>query len=101
MNFRYQKLAGRLMPIVPIKLKGKEWVSYDAYVDSGAGYSIFHSDVADDLEIKLEDGEKVYIMELGLRFLPAAQGFGRRADYYRGKQKIRVFRLPRLPRKEE
>lgn len=49
------------MPIVPIKLKGKEWVSYDAYVDSGAGYSIFHSDVADDLEIKLEDGEKVYI----------------------------------------
>ena len=61
MKFPYEKLAGRLLPIVPIELKGKEWISYDAYVDSGAGYSIFHSDVADDLEIKLEDGEKIYI----------------------------------------
>ena len=61
MNFPYKKLAGRLLPIVPIELKGKEWISYDSYVDSGAGYSIFHSDVADDLEIKLEDGEKIYI----------------------------------------
>ena len=62
MNFEYKKLAGKLMPIVPIELKGNiEWVSYDAYVDSGAGYSIFHSDVADDLEIELESGEKTYI----------------------------------------
>lgn len=30
-------------------------------MDSGAGYSIFHSDVAEDLEISLEDGDKVYI----------------------------------------
>ena len=49
------------MPVVPIELKGREWVSYDAYVDTGAGYSIFHSDVTDDLEIELEDGTKTYI----------------------------------------
>ena len=49
------------MPIVPIELKGREWVSYDAYVDTGAGYSVFHSDVAEDLEIDLEDGTKTYI----------------------------------------
>ncbi len=61
MKFPYLKLRGKLAPIVPIELKGRELVSYDAYVDSGAGYSIFHSDVADDLEIKLEDGEKTYI----------------------------------------
>lgn len=61
MKFPYKKLAGRLLPIVPIEVKGKEWVSYDTYVDSGAGYSIFHSDVAEDLEISLEDGDKVYI----------------------------------------
>lgn len=61
MKFPYKKLAGRFLPIVPIEVKGKEWVSYDAYVDSGAGYSIFHSDVAEDLEISLEDGDKVYI----------------------------------------
>ena len=61
MKFPYKKLAGRLLPIVPIEVKGKEWVSYDTHVDSGAGYSIFHSDVAEDLEISLEDGDKVYI----------------------------------------
>lgn len=61
MKFPYKKLAGRLLLIVPIEVKGKEWVSYDTYVDSGAGYSIFHSDVAEDLEISLEDGDKVYI----------------------------------------
>lgn len=61
MIFPYKKLAGKLLPIVPIELKGGEWVSYDAYVDSGAGYSIFHSDVADDLGIKIEHGQKVYI----------------------------------------
>lgn len=61
MKFPYKKLAGRLLPIVPIEVKGKEWVSYDTYVDSGTGYSIFHSDVAEDLEISLEDGDKVYI----------------------------------------
>jgi len=61
MKFKYQRLAGKLMPVVPIELKGREWVSYDAYVDSGAGYSIFHSDVTEDLQIRLEDGEKTYI----------------------------------------
>ena len=61
MKFSYLKLRSKLAPIVPIELKGREWVSYDAYVDSGAGYSVFHSDAADDLEIKLEDGKKAYI----------------------------------------
>lgn len=62
MKFPYIELRGRLAPIVPIELKGDgESISYDAYVDSGTGYSVFHSDVADDLEIRLEDGEKIYI----------------------------------------
>ena len=61
MKFPYLKLRGKVAPILPIELKGKEWISYDAYVDSGAGYSVFHSDVADDLEIRLEDGEKAYV----------------------------------------
>lgn len=61
MKFPYLRLRGKSAPIAPIELKGREWVSYDAYVDSGAGYSIFHSDVADDLEIKLEHGKKVFV----------------------------------------
>lgn len=61
MKFPYLELRGKSAPIVPVALKGIEWVSYDAYVDSGAGYSIFHADVADDLDIKLEDGNKTYV----------------------------------------
>lgn len=61
MKFPYLMLRGKLASIIPIELKGKEWISYDAYVDSGAAYSVFHSDVLDDLEVKLEDGEMKYI----------------------------------------
>jgi|SRR3989344_8365611 len=61
MKFEYQELAGKLLPIVPIELKGKEWISFDAYVDSGASYSIFHADIAEDLGIKLESGKEEYI----------------------------------------
>lgn len=61
MKFKYKELKGRFRPIIPIKIKSGEWISYDAYVDSGAGRSVFHSFVTDDLEIKLEDGKKVYV----------------------------------------
>ena len=61
MKFKYRNIAGKLMPIIPIMLKGKDWKRYNAYVDSGGSRSIFHSYVADDLEINLEDGDKVYI----------------------------------------
>ncbi len=61
MKFEYQELAGSLLPIVPIELKGKEWISFDAYVDSGASYSIFHADMAEDLGINLEEGKEDYI----------------------------------------
>ena len=33
MKFPYLKLRGKLAPIVPIELKGREWVSYDAYAE--------------------------------------------------------------------
>lgn len=62
MKFPYIKHAGRFLPIIPIELKGKEWLVFDAYVDSGAGYSIFHSDVAAILGIKLEEGKEDYVI---------------------------------------
>lgn len=34
MNFE-----GTFLPIVPIRLKGKEWVRFLAYLDSGASYA--------------------------------------------------------------
>ena len=54
-------MRGKLAPIVPIELKGKEWVKFNAYVDSGAGYSIFHSRIGDILDLNLESGEKIYV----------------------------------------
>ncbi len=60
-KYPYLEFRDKLAPIVQIELKGRELVSYDAYVDSGAAYSIFHSDILEDLEIKLEEGKKMYI----------------------------------------
>lgn len=62
MNFPYMKLRGRNLPIIPLRVKDENgWVSYNAFVDSGAGYSIFQSDVAEDLNLKLEEGKKEYV----------------------------------------
>lgn len=42
MKYPYVSYAGRFLPIIGIEIKGREdWVIFDAYVDSGAGYSIF------------------------------------------------------------
>lgn len=54
MRYPYVKYNGRHLPIIPVELKkGEEWIVFDAYVDSGAGYSIFHSDVAAILGIDI------------------------------------------------
>ena len=61
-------------------MKNGEWIEFHAYVDSGAGYSVFHSDHAKLLGIKLESGRKIfftvgdgsqipaYIHEIDVRF---------------------------------
>ena len=62
MRFPYIKLRGRYLPVIPLKIKGEVgWIIYNAFVDSGAGYSIFQSDVAEDLNLKLEEGRREYV----------------------------------------
>lgn len=62
MEFPYARFAGKFLPIVPIKFRARrEWIEFKAYVDSGAGYSIFHSDVGELMGLKLEDGKKDYV----------------------------------------
>ncbi len=62
MRFDYTEFQGRFLPIVPIRIKGgKEWVTFRAFVDSGAGYSIFQAEMADILGLKLEKGEENYV----------------------------------------
>ena len=58
MRFEYRFFEGSFLPLIPIKLKGKEeWVELIAFIDTGASYSLFHADVAEILGFKLEEGE--------------------------------------------
>ncbi len=61
MKFKYAKFQGRLLPIILIRLKGKEWVKFRAFVDSGAGYSVFQAEIAEILGLELEKGDKGYL----------------------------------------
>jgi len=61
MRFPYVFLKGKYLPIVPLELKGKEWVEVRAFADTGASYSVFHSDVAEILGIDYEKGRKDYL----------------------------------------
>lgn len=64
MRFPYFKLGPRdFAPIVPIKMLGKEgWMAMEAYVDSGASFSIFGSDRADLLGVDYKRGTTVHLV---------------------------------------
>lgn len=62
MKYPYLQERGKFAPIIPIRLEGKSgWVTFDAYVDSGATYSIFKPEMAEILGIELDKGEKQYV----------------------------------------
>ena len=62
MLFPYVTLRGKDLPIIPIMLEGKhDWITYDAFLDSGAGYSIFHHDVIEDLRFPISVMERRYV----------------------------------------
>ena len=57
--------AGRYAPIVYLQTwTGNRWLYLQAYVDSGASWTIFHADVAELLRIRLSRGTRRY-MSLG------------------------------------
>ena len=59
MKFDYLFFEGRFLPIVPLKIKGKDgWIEFKAFIDTGASYCLFHADEAEVLGIELEKGEK-------------------------------------------
>lgn len=66
-EFPYSFHKGYLMPIIPITISGhKVWV----YVDSGATFSIFHSDTANRLDIDIYTGKKQMIVVGDGSFIP-------------------------------
>ena len=62
-DFPYLKDAqGRFAPIVYLQAwTGNRWLYLQAYVDSGASWSVFHLDVAQLLGIKLTRAKRRYV----------------------------------------
>ena len=62
-EFPYMKdVLGRYAPIIYLQVwTGNRWVYLQAYVDSGASWSIFHVDVAELLGIKLKKTKRRYV----------------------------------------
>lgn len=50
-------------PIVPVEIKGTDgnWYEFHGYLDSGAGYSVFHSDHAEVLGINIYRGKEIHL----------------------------------------
>jgi len=63
MRFPYVRERGRSLPIISLLLKGKgtDWITFDAFVDSGASYSIFKAEIGEILGLEVEKGEKMFI----------------------------------------
>ena len=64
MIFPYKKFnESKSAPIVPLFLQGKSrWILFDAFVDSGADYSVFHEKVASMLGLNMSQGRKKVVM---------------------------------------
>jgi len=61
MKVPYIRFEDKYLPVVPIKIKGKEWVQFEGFVDTGASFSIFHSEAAEILGLELEKGKKQFV----------------------------------------
>ena len=57
LTFPYIKLGAFYLPIVPVTIFGRvESFKTEAYVDSGAFYSIFRSEMLENLQLRMEHG---------------------------------------------
>jgi len=60
--FRYKSMLGQLSPTATLGLCLNEtWRRIDAYVDSGAAYSIVHGDFARDVGFEFDRGEQILV----------------------------------------
>lgn len=59
--FPYSLHKGRSLPIIPVGISGRNdhWWRVNAYLDSGAFYSIFDESIAELLELNLATGKRM------------------------------------------
>ena len=69
-KFKYVARRDREFPIIPVTLiKENVEIDTDALVDSGANISVFREEIAECLEIVIEDGEEILLQGLGGRIV--------------------------------
>ena len=62
LDYKYAVVAGRRSPLIPLGLDfGGRWQRVEAYVDSGAFYSVFKVGFAIAIDIEWQKGEKRYV----------------------------------------
>jgi len=62
-SLKYQRRQGRWMPIVPVELRTSTTSFHtEAYVDSGAFWSLFTMDIARALKLNPRDGKPRWVM---------------------------------------
>ena len=61
-QYDYVRIRDRYFPLIPIKiLSDKIIVDTLAYLDSGASVSLFRNDIANQMNIDIEKGEKIHL----------------------------------------
>jgi len=69
-KFKYATKKDKKFPIIPITLiKESIEIDIDALIDSGANISVFREEIAECLEIVIEDGEEILLQGLGGRIV--------------------------------
>ena len=70
-TYRYKQLKGLRVPIVTPAIRyGERWHPLEAYVDSGATYSVFTVQVADRLGLDYRSGRRLYVQVGDGSFIP-------------------------------
>lgn len=69
-KYKYATRRDREFPIIPITLiRRNVEIDTDALLDSGANISVFREEIAECLEITIEDGEETLIQGIGGRIV--------------------------------
>lgn len=69
-EFSYLEKDGQFFPVIEITLKkAKREITVKALIDSGASFSVFRPEIAQELGINLIQGKKIYLTGIGGRIL--------------------------------
>jgi predicted aspartyl protease len=69
--FYYKSLRRRLAPLITIGVKiGEDWYPVEVYVDSGAAYTLLHTQIAEGIGFNYRSGNGIYLQVGDGSFIP-------------------------------